>query len=57
MKEELEKVKNEWIEEVKKINTINNSFPNNQGNKTYHDLERKYKNKIKKIKEKYNTQK
>lgn len=54
MKEEIQKVIDEWKKEVSKIkielppNTLSNI-----ANKPYWDLERKYKAKIRKIKEKY----
>lgn len=58
MKEELEKVLKEWQEKIKKIDiTHETNTLSNKSNKPYWKLEKKYKNKIKKIKEKYSTQK
>lgn len=54
MKEELEKIKLEFEEELAKIDiSISNNTLDNKLNKPYLDLEKKYKEKIKKVKEKY----
>lgn len=58
MKEELEKLNKEFEIELEKIKIEreNNLF-DNLSNEPYWKLEKKYKEKAKKIREKYNTQK
>lgn len=58
MKEELEKLNKEFEIELEKIKIEreNNLF-DNLSNKPYWELEKKYKKKAKKIREKYSTQK
>lgn len=61
MKEEIDKIIEEWKEEIDKIDNSkiyieNKVFFNDKVNKPYQDLERKYKKKIQEIKDKYITQ-
>lgn len=58
MKEELEKLNKEFEIELEKIKIEreNNLF-DNLSNEPYWELEKKYKEKAKKIREKYSTQK
>lgn len=58
MKEELDKLEKEIKKDLAKIK-VDNTFKgfNNEINKKYLEVFDKYKNKIKEIKEKYNTQK
>ncbi|MBR3161333.1 MAG: hypothetical protein IKF19_01220 [Bacilli bacterium] len=54
MQEELDKLMEEMKEELDKINIKREETFNNKSNKPYWDLEKKYKEKAKKIKDKYN---
>lgn len=58
MKEELDKLEKEIEKDLAKIK-VDDTFKgfNNEINKKYLEVFDKYKNKIKEIKEKYNTQK
>ncbi len=53
MKEELDKLLEEMEKELKNIRIKHNGTFNNKANKPYWELEKKYKEKAKKIKEKY----
>lgn len=58
MNEEKEKILEELKEEVNKINIVRNPDElNNKSNKPYWDLEKKYKEKLKKLYEKYDKEK
>lgn len=55
MNEELKKLHQQMISEVNNLqvnNELNNTF-NNKSNKPYWNIEKKYKEKAKKIREKY----
>ena len=57
MEKELNKLIKELKEELNKINIDREGTFNNKSNKPYWDLEKKYKEKTKKIREKYNNEK
>lgn len=57
MEKELNKLIKELKEELNKINIDREGTFNNKSNKPYWDLEKKYKEKAKKIREKYNNEK
>lgn len=53
MKEELKKLDEQMLEELSKVKIKRTGTFNNKSNKPYWDLEKKYKEKAKKIREKY----
>lgn len=53
MKEELDKLKEEMKEDLNKININHKGTFNNKSNEPYWELEKKYKEKAKRIREKY----